>query len=226
MVRAALVVRHGDLVLSRVIPVNPANPREERVQESVAELRKGGVLAIPTETFYGLAADAENAEAVARLNNLKGKDDRSPILLLVADVEQARAAAGEVPPRFEKLAAMFWPGPLTLVLPAGPRLPERIGGGTGTVGLRVPGLGLPRRLAGALERPITGISANRSGQPASRTAAEVAQALPEGIDLILDGGPTPGGAPSTVLDLTREHPRLLREGAVPLSALRRYLDDI
>ncbi len=213
-------------MLPRVIPVNPANPREERVQESVAELRTGSVLAIPTETFYGLAVDAFNAESVSRLNRIKGKAESAPILLLVADVEQARAAAGPIPPRFERLAAMFWPGPLTLVVPAAERLPEQIGGGSGTVGLRVPGLGLPRRLAAALERPITGISANRSGEPACRTAAEVAQMLPEGIDLILDGGPTPGGAPSTVLDLTREHPRLLREGAVPLSALRRYLDDI
>jgi L-threonylcarbamoyladenylate synthase len=121
---------------------------------------------------------------------------------------------------------MFWPGPLTLVVPASPGVCDEITGGLGTVAVRVPGLALPRRLARELGRPITGVSANLVGHPPCRTAADVARVFPEGVDLILDGGPTPGGAPSTILDLTTDRPTLLREGILPRSALATYLPDL
>ena len=207
----------------RVLHVDPASPRDEGVRVAVDALRAGEVIAIPTETFYGLAADSLAESAVRRLNALKHKAGDSPALLLLASVDQASGVASDLPPSFHKLAAAFWPGPLTLVVRAAPGLSEAVTGGRGTVGVRVPGLALPRRIAERLERPITGVSANRHGRPASRTAAEVHRAFPHGLGMILDGGPTPGGAASTILDLTGPEPLVVRIGAVPLEALRPFV---
>lgn len=204
---------------ARVLHVDPASPREERVRLAVESLEAGGVLAIPTETFYGLAADPRGEMAARRLNELKRKPEDSPVLLLMASIEQAPEVASSLPAVFHKLAAAFWPGPLTLVVRAAPGLPHAISGGRGTVGIRVPGLALPRRIAERLGRPITGVSANLHGRPACRTAAEVHQSFPHGLAMILDGGPAPGGAASTILDVTGPHPVLVRPGAVPIEAL-------
>jgi len=206
-----------------VLHVDPDQPRPDRLERVRDVLLDGGVVALPTETFYGLAVDAMNPRAVARINRLKGKPVDAPVLLLAADRDQAMQLAVAPPPVFERLAASFWPGPLTLVVRAAASLPREIGGGRGTVGLRVPGLALPRALASALGRPLSGVSANRHGAPPCRTAAEVLRALPAGLDLLLDGGPTPGGAPSTVVDLTVSPPRILRPGSVPASALLPWL---
>jgi len=210
----------------RVVTVSPADPRPDRVEDAVGVLRAGGVLALPTETFYGLAADAFCVEALIRVNRVKQKPPGSPILLLLADPEQAEQVADPLPHQFEALAQMFWPGPLTLVVPASPRLPDEVSGGRGTVAIRVPGLALPRRLARALGRPISGVSANIHAQPPSRTPGEVARTLTDGLEMILDGGPTTGGAPSTILDLTGEHPAIVRHGTLPTSALSAFLPDI
>jgi len=210
----------------RVVPVDPNQPRDDRLREACEVLRAGGVLAQPTETLYGLSADAFDAEAVARINRLKRKPTDSPTLLLLAGGDQAEQVAATLPARFAELAGLYWPGPLTLVVPAAERLPREVGGGRGTVAVRVPGLALPRRLAAELGRPITGVSANLYGEPPCRTAAEVARSFPEGIELILDGGPTPGGLSSTILDLTSDTPRVLREGMVPVSSLRAFIPEL
>jgi L-threonylcarbamoyladenylate synthase len=177
---------------------------------AVAALEAGGVLALPTETFYGLAADSFEGPALRRVQALKGKSADDPILLLLAGRDQASQVSHALPPLFERLADRFWPGPLTLVVPAVPGLPPEVTAGRSTVAVRVPGLALPRRIAAALGRPISGISANRTGQTPCGTAGEVAAAFPEGLAMILDGGRTSGGAPSTVLDLSRTPPRVLR----------------
>ena len=187
-------------------------------------LEEGGVVALPTETLYGLAADALRAESLARVNRLKRKPEDSAVLLLLASAEQVSAVAVGLPELYGKLTERFWPGPLTLVVPARPGLPPQISHG-GTVAVRVPGLPLPRRLAARLGRPISGVSANRSGQPPCRRAREVAAALGDEVDLILDGGETPSGAPSTILDLSADRPKLLREGVLPRSALEPFLPD-
>jgi len=202
------------------------HPREERLAEAVATLKSSGVVALPTETFYGLAVDCMNAEALRKLNKLKKKDEDSPILLLAADRAQAVQVAASLPDYFDKLARSFWPGPLTLVIPAAPELPAEISGGRGTVAVRVPGLALPRNLARALGKPISGISANLQGRPACRTAGEVAAVFSEEVAMILDGGTTQGGAPSTILDLTGERPRLLREGVLPSFSLHPFLPEL
>jgi tRNA threonylcarbamoyl adenosine modification protein (Sua5/YciO/YrdC/YwlC family) len=134
--------------------------------------------------------------------------------------------ADRVPERFRELTALFWPGPLTLVVPASARVPVEVTGGRGTVAVRVPGLALPRRLAAALGRPVTGTSANLHGQPPCRTALEVAAAFGDQLDLVLDGGPTAAGKPSTILDLTGDEPRILREGLLPASSLQPYLPEL
>ena len=209
-----------------VVPVTPTAPREERLAPAVDLLRNGGLVAIPTETFYGIAADAMNADALRRINALKGKPLDAPLLLLAADAAQVRSIAGELPEAFETLAATFWPGPLTLVVPTAPGLPSDLTAGRATIGIRVPGLALPRRLARMLDRPIAGVSANRTGEAPCRHAADVLVTFGEGLALILDGGPTSGGAPSTVVDLTSGRPRILRSGTIPPQALEPFLPGI
>lgn len=211
---------------TRVIPVNPDDPRADRLSSAVGLLRNGEIVGLPTETFYGLAADAFNPEAARRINALKGKPEGSPILLLLSDADQVERITEEVPPTFHLMAQMFWPGPLSLVLRAAPGIPREVTAGSGTVAVRVPGLALPRHLAAQLGGPITGVSANLTGQPACRTAGEVCRVFPDGVSMILDGGPATGGKPSTVLDLTGSEPRLVREGAIPGSALRPFLSSL
>jgi len=209
----------------RVLAVNPAVPRDDELADAIDVLAGGGVVALPTETVYGLAADASNPSALQRVNRLKGKADGSPILLLLADRRQAEQLCDDLPASFAPLVERFWPGPLTLVVRAAERVPREITGGRGTLALRVSGLALPRRLAAGLGRPISGVSANVTGHPPCRTAGEVARAFPRGLEMILDGGPTPGGLPSTILDLGRTPPQVLREGLLPRAALRPFLEE-
>lgn len=207
----------------RVAAIDPADPAVSRLRSALEVLQEGGLVALPTETFYGLAADAFNRAALAQLNRLKQKPSASPILLLLAETGQVQQLAEVLPEEFAPLAGAFWPGPLTLVIRARPSLPPEVSAGRGTVAIRVPGLALPRRLAALLGRPISGVSANVHGQAPCRKALEVAQAFPQGIELILDGGPAPGGAPSTIVDLSDRPARLLREGMIPRTALTPFL---
>jgi tRNA threonylcarbamoyl adenosine modification protein (Sua5/YciO/YrdC/YwlC family) len=207
----------------QIISASSDDPQEDSLCRAVDGMRAGGVVGVPTDTFYGLAVDCFNADALRRMNRLKGKDEDSPILLLAAYVDQVSNVAGELPLPFMALAGRFWPGPLTLVIPASSDLPREVSGGRGTVAVRVPGLKLPRDLAAALGRPISGASANRTGEAPCRTAADVAREFPEGLRLIVDGGPTVGGAPSTILDLCGDSPRILREGSLSGAELSSFL---
>lgn len=200
------------------------NPRADRVAEAARMLERAGIVALPTETFYGLAADAFCRDALVRINVLKRKPARSPILVLLADTKQVESVASRLPERFSELAAAFWPGPLTLVVPASRDVPEEVTGGSGTVAVRVAGLALPRRIARELGRPITGPSANRHAEPPCRTAGEVAHAFGDELDAILDGGSTTAGAPSTIVDLCGARPRIVREGLLPASSLAPFLE--
>lgn len=215
----------------RVVSVNPEAPPADRLELALELLRDSAAVALPTETFYGLAVDCLSVEALQRVNRIKDKPADSPILLLLAERAQAEMVAAELPEAFHYLAERFWPGPLTLVVRAAPSLPSEVSGGRGSVALRVPGLALPRMLAEGLGRPISGVSANRTGQPPCRTAAEVARVFSQEdsdeaesqIAMLLDGGSTAGGASSTIVDLTGGEPRVLREGLLPRSALERFL---
>lgn len=202
-----------------------ADPEAEGlVREAAAVLSAGGVIAYPTETFYGLGAAANCAPAVARVRALKGRDAGKPLPLIAAGVTMVRSWARlPAPPAFERLAAAFWPGPLTLVLPAGEAAPLFVRGPGETIGIRVPPAAWLRRLIETLGVPITSTSANLAGEGEIDEPAAVLRLFRGRVDLIIDGGATPGGRPSTVLDLGSDPPLLLRAGAVAEAAIRECL---
>jgi L-threonylcarbamoyladenylate synthase len=176
------------------------------------------LVALPTETFYGLGAHAFDPAAVARIFQLKGRPAEKPLLVLVDSLAMVERVAREISARAGRLAARYWPGPLTLVLPAHPSVPAGLTAGTGTIGVRLSGHPVARALVTALGAPVTAPSANLHGGASPRTADEVIAALGTSLDLVLDAGATPGGPASTVLDLTGAVPAVLRRGAVVLSA--------
>jgi L-threonylcarbamoyladenylate synthase len=191
---------------------------EALVEAAAAALRRGGLVAYPTETFYGLGALARDPAAVARLARAKGRPDGKPLPLLAADRAQVDEVA-VLSPLGARLADAFWPGPLTLVLPARPGLAPEIGAGTGTVGMRIPGSEVARALARAAGGAIVSTSANRSGDPPPARPEAIAAPLRARLDHVLQGGPTPGGLPSTVVAVEADAVRLVREGAVPFGAV-------
>ena len=198
--------------------------------EAIAVLRSGGVIALPTDTVYGIAVALETPGGIELLYAAKSRPPDKAIALLLADVDQA-AEIGELTEAARALAGTFWPGGLTLVVPrrADRSLPAALTGGDlapgdiATVGLRVPGHATPRALAAAVG-PLPTTSANRSGEPEARDADEIEAMLGEAIDLILDGGRSSGGLASTVVDLSGGRTRILRHGAVPEAAIRRTLE--
>jgi L-threonylcarbamoyladenylate synthase len=183
----------------------------------------GGVVAVPTESFYGLAVHALNEKAIERLFAVKKRREDNPLLILIASTETLDACATRVSTRARKLIARFWPGGLTMVFFAKPHLPSSLTAGTGKIGIRLSSHPVPRELARAVGAPITGTSANRSGKPGCSTAEEVMQTVGEDIDLILDGGRTSGGKGSTVLDVTVDPAVVLREGLVSREELKPFL---
>ncbi len=197
---------------ARVLPC-PQDCPEEIAREVARVVRAGGVVAVPTESFYGLGVVPTDATAVARVCRIKGERDHKPILVLIADRAQLDGLAADIPPAAQVLMDRFWPGPLTIIFPALPSLPAFLTAGTGSVGIRLTAYPL---LAALLRRvgPLTGTSANRSGQSPFETAQAVRNELGADVDLILDGGPTPGGSPSTVVD-ARGPISVVREGRVP-----------
>jgi len=177
-------------------------------------IRSGGVIAFPTDTFYGLGADPRNAAAIERLFVIKGRAADQPILLLLPDAAAVRAWASSVTAEAERLMARFWPGPLTLVFSARPDVLPQLTAGTGRIGLRVPGSEMARSLLAYLESALTGTSANRAGGPDPRSPGDVLGQLGDRIDLVLDGGPAIGERPSTIVDVTGGRPRIIRQGAI------------
>jgi L-threonylcarbamoyladenylate synthase len=192
-------------------------PAPADLEAAADVLREGGLVAFPTETFYGLGANALDPDAVERVFAAKGRPPDKPLLVLVDSPEMLDVVAAEVSPEARRLMGRYWPGPLTLVLPARDVLPAPLTAGTRTIGVRIPSQVVARGLVRAAGVPVTAPSANRHGAPSPRTAAEVLAGLGPRVDLVLDGGPTPGGAASTVLDVTGWPPRVLRPGAVALS---------
>ena len=178
-------------------------------------VKQGGVIAFRTDTFYGLGADPFNAAAVARIRELKGREDDKPILLLISDASEIERLLTERSREFEKLAVNFWPGPLTIVGKANTDLPEGITAGTGTVGVRLPADLSVRDLVRDCGGALTATSANPAGREPARSAEEVLNYFATGIDLIVDGGQVTAIEPSTVVDATTSPPRVIREGAIP-----------
>jgi len=181
-------------------------------------IKAGGVIAYPTDTFYGLGADPRNPRAISRVFAIKGRRPDQPILLLLHDRSDVTAWTSVVTPSAERLMDRFWPGPLTLVFTARPDILPELTGGTGTIGLRVPGNDVTRALLGRAGNSLTGTSANRSGSSSHRTPDEVMRELGDRVDLVFDGGVSAADRPSTVVDVTAEPPRIIRMGAVDVSA--------
>jgi len=202
---------------ARILKIDPYHPSPEALRNIVGVLRRGGLVAFPTETFYALCADILNEAAVKRLYQVKGRSNEQPTSVIVHDEQAALSLVADASASGRKIMEAFWPGPITLLFLAQSGIPRRLLGEDGTLGVRVPDhegcLALLRAWGGAL----TATSANRSGESSPDRAEQVIESLGSEIDLIVDGGVSEGGDPSTIVDVTYHPPRLVRPGRIPFS---------
>ncbi len=194
------------------------------IKQASQLILQGGVVAFPTETFYGLGADAGDVVALQKVFQIKGRAENKPLLLLLAGRTWVQDLVKKISPAAEALIERFWPGPLTLVFEASAHLPPILTANTGKVGLRVSSHPVTQALVQAVGRAITGTSANLSGQASPSLAAQVSQALGRKVDAILDGGKTAGGLGSTVLDVSAVLPKIIRRGAISQEELAPFLE--
>ncbi len=202
---------------AEMVKIHPDEPESAHVQRVVRALQAGHVVAIPTDTFYGLAVDPVNLRAVDRIYELKSRSRHKPLSLLISDVSQAIELARGIDGAFDRLTERFWPGPLTIIVKAGSRLPLRVTANTGNVALRVPEAAIPRAIVTELGLPITATSANLQGMPECTYANCVRDQLGGDLPMIVDGGPTARSTPTTIVDLSGGGNSwiILREGAIP-----------
>jgi len=202
---------------AEVLRIHPDEPEPILIEQVAESLRRGEVVALPTDTFYGLAVDPVNLRAVERIYDLKSRARHKPLSLLIADVSQAYELARGIDSDFDRLAERFWPGPLTIVVKAGSKLPLRVTANTGNVALRVPEAPICRAVVAELGLPITATSANLRGQPECTYAGCVREQFGQKIPLIVDGGPTARSVATTIVDLSGggNSWMILREGAIP-----------
>lgn len=198
----------------------------DRVSESdfntiLAILRRGGVIGFPTDTAYGLGADPFNEAAIDRIFRIKQRPETKPVLLLVDSIRMAESVS-QPTPAFHQVAGRFWPGPLTVVLPAAQSLSDKVTAGTKTVGIRWPAAEFATTLVGRFGKPITATSANRSTMPGAVTFDEVRNQLGPSLDALIDGGVLPARGGSSLLDLTADPPVLLREGPISFESLHEF----
>jgi L-threonylcarbamoyladenylate synthase len=186
-------------------------------------LEAGQLVVLPTDTVYGLAAALKCPEAVARIYEVKRRPPERPIALLVDRIEDVETVAAEISPIAKRLMEKFWPGGLTIALPRRPEIPDIVTAGGPTVAVRLPNHPVPRALIRRLRAPLPTTSANRSGNPSPLTARQALVEIGADVAAILDGGPSPGGVESTVIDLTASQPRITRVGAVTVEALEEAL---
>ena len=189
-------------------------------------LLAGGVVAYPTDTFYGLGVDPFNQEAVNRIFELKGREKNKPLILLISSRAQLETMVKEITPAHSALIHKFWPGPLTLLFKPGSVISENVSAGSNRIGIRQPGNTMTRNLISALGQPITAPSANLAGESPPITAKQVQQSFGNRVDLIIDGGTCQGGKPSTVVDAVETPVRLVRHGAIAFSEIEMALRDI
>jgi L-threonylcarbamoyladenylate synthase len=207
-------------MMTKIIKINPENLEPEKIAEAVAILKGGGVIAFPTETFYGLGADAGNDKAIKQIFEIKGRDFRNPIPLIIGKKEDLSGLVEDIPALAETLMTRFWPGPLTLVFRASGRVNPRLTAGTGKIGIRLSSNPVATALAGALGGPITATSANLSGKKECSSAGDVLDQLGGRLHGVIDGGSTAGGLGSTILDVICDPPRILRHGAISAARLQ------
>jgi L-threonylcarbamoyladenylate synthase len=209
-----------------LLRVDPVNPDPAALRQAAGVLRGGGLVAFPTETVYGLGAHALDPAAIQRIYEAKGRPAYNPLIVHLADARSARALASEWPDEAERLAAAFWPGPLTLVLPKHDSIPDSVTAGLPNVALRVPAHPVAHALLREAGIPLAAPSANRSTGVSPTTAQHVARSLGARLDVIVDGGPCPVGIESTVLSLAGPVPTLLRPGTISVDDLRPVIGDV
>jgi len=209
--------------MTRSLHVDPVRPIPEPLQEAASVLEQGGLVVLPTDTVYGVAADAFNEAAVEKLYKAKGRPKGKPIPVFISSRTQLPSVARHVPRLAEPLMETFWPGPLTLVFDARPEVPLIVTAASGTVGVRVPDNPVVLGVLGAFEKPIACTSANPSGGATPADNEELEGAFLSQIDLVLGAGATRIGIPSTVIDVTTTSPRLIREGAVKAERIEELL---
>lgn len=209
---------------AEIVKINCDNPELSLVKYAADQIRSGEVLGMPTDTFYGLAADPFNLRAVDKVYDIKTRSRHKPLSLLIESVDQAAEMAKDLPDEFYALARKFWPGPLTIIVRAGSRLPLKVTANTGNVALRVPNAKIPRAVVAAAAIPITATSANLSGASECTSAEQVRDQLHGRISIIVDGGVSPRDVASTIVDLTDQAARwrILREGAIPSDEISTY----
>jgi L-threonylcarbamoyladenylate synthase len=205
------------MLTAETLRIHPDEPEPELIRQVVQSLNRGNVVALPTDTFYGLAVDPVNLKAVDRIYDLKTRARHKPLSLLIAEVAQAYELARQIDSAFDRLAEKFWPGPLTIIVKAGSRLPLRVTANTGNLALRVPEAAIPRAVVSCLGLPITATSANLSGMQECTYASGVREQLGDKIPLIVDGGPTARNTATTIVDLSGggNSWMIVREGAIP-----------
>jgi len=191
------------------------------LNEAVEIILEGGIVAFPTESFYGLGVNAIDSHAIERLFKIKKRDPDLPILILIPSLRELPKYVASVPPKAKGMGERFWPGGLTMIFRSSPILPSVLTAGKGKVGIRVSSHPLANALSGALNVPITGTSANISERPPCTTAEQVVECLGSEVDFILDGGTTEGKHPSTILDVTIDPPLIVREGIIKAGEISR-----
>jgi L-threonylcarbamoyladenylate synthase len=200
-----------------IVRINSETPESSLVKYAADQIRSGEVLGMPTDTFYGLAADPFNLRAVERVYDIKTRSRHKPLSLLIESTDQAEELAKPLPEEFYALARKFWPGPLTIIVKAGSRLPLKVTANTGNVALRVPNAKIPLAVVTAAAIPITATSANLSGASECTSAQQVRDQLKGRLNIIVDGGDSPRDIASTIVDLSDDVARwrIIREGAIP-----------
>ena len=212
---------------AEILKISSDNPELSLVTYAAEQIKSGQVLGMPTDTFYGLAADPFNLRAVERVYEIKSRSRHKPLSLLIESEDQAEMLARDpLPDNFYILARKFWPGPLTIIVPAASRLPLKVTANTGNIAIRIPEAKIPLQVIRAAGVPITATSANLSGQSECTTASAVREQLQERIPIIVDGGPSPRAVSSSIVDLSEDGSwRLLREGAIPRQAIADLLGE-
>lgn len=211
--------------MAEILRVSPEKPEARPIEYAAELIRHGGVVAIPTDTFYGLAADPFNLAAVARIYDIKGRPERKALPILVASLEQAQEMADDLPGVFFTLVERFWPGALTLVVNAASRVPLKVTGNTGRIALRLPKSRVTCALIAAAGTPLTGTSANLSGFAACVDATQVIKQMGDRLPLVLDGGKSSARLASTVIDLRGSNWTIVREGPISEADIRAALGD-
>ncbi len=209
---------------TETLKIDPELLEADKISRIAGVLRREGTIAYPTETFYGLGAAAFSLKAVRKIYRLKRRVRGKPLPVVVSDLQMAKDIVAEIPPFFIALAQEFWPGPLTLVVKASSAFPRDLLGPDGTIGLRLPSPAWLRELVRQLACPLIATSANVSGEREISDPREVIRLFCGKVNIVVDGGPTPGSLPSTVVDLSRGKAEILREGAIPRSKLKKYLE--